>query len=116
MRRSWGTYPPCPWFTPAQPKSLSRKLPASGVVAVRDEAGRLACAIIASGGFLAAWLAAHDRWRGQQMLRDFAEKTKDRSIDDGAGNGNSAGDRTDPGTSRRHRGRASRPGGHADQG
>jgi len=62
------TYPPCPWFTPAPPKSLSRKLPASGVVAISDEAGRLACAIIASGGFLAAWLAACDRWRGQQML------------------------------------------------
>jgi len=38
------------------------------VVAISDEAGRLACAIIASGGFLAAWLAACDRWRGQQML------------------------------------------------
>src|SRR5690349_6286585 len=81
-----------------------------GVVTVCGAEGRLACAVTATSGFAADQPARSSppKLLSEPILRKFRENSEEGYDDDRTGN--SAGDRTYPGSSWRDRGRARRPG------
>ena len=73
-----------------------RKWPSDGVVTVGGPGGRLACAVIATSGFVAARPA--ELIAGEAVVRADVEEIKENS-EEGYNDdrtGNSAGDRADP--------------------
>src|SRR6185312_6784480 len=85
-------------------------MPVGGVVPVCGAGGRLACAVIVTSGFVVDQppRSSSAKLLSEPMLRKFRENSEEGYDDDRTGN--SAGDRTHPGSSRRDRGRTRGPG------